>query len=1189
MTVTIVPYIDFAKYNVQTGAGVYNLPMEDVSAVYGPGWPIAPVPRPEDSEVPREIDYPVTVNSTLQPRIGYEGLMPINALKAAYGNVVEAAIPVNMIIRELSGFVPMLKNKVTKQRIPDGHPFEWLTESPDRINPFNVWLTRYKKSAKIYAAPAFFMRRDGKGEIDALEYIDGSTLFLIINARGRLPEPNEIDPDISRYLSDLKAGVPARGPVPELVSKYLTAARRRVQQGKTVPMTTPAFTQVIKGIPFSFWDKSQVYFVPEPPAPAVDSPYGESFIERSWTWIQLIALLTAFELGHYRTGNMPEGFASMPKEWFPTMTKLAFAEKEFNARMASGSQTQHARIRFGPEGMKYLPTKKPDFPDKLYTTARHNIFYALGVPTSEIGERSSRGLGGKGFEQGAAHDMTRQILESEKRGVEDAFNQVLINSGVDDAEFYMDYPQEEIDPSIQQESLWNQLAHGTMTLNDVLTAQNKQVIGKKTDKDNIANMHLIVAGQSIYVLEKMVADASGLISPAIKTQPPGNPPAEGGSPADAEGAIGKEHTPDDAKTIAKFIKAMEETDGKSADSPFYSIPVVKSLEDVAHNLDMQKAHSHNKCFNCDAPPTKDVIWANGFGRAWFCAKHFAEFKGKRKVEAVNDIDGVAPVKWEKKDAKKIDVPSGVDEHEWEMGMQEEQEHAETVGGDQLIIANIVMDHLSEDPGYYTHLKGAEKRYKVKGTTVYNIDTGKPVPGGHHKTKADAEAHLRALYANVPDARKSDMADHDGAMVAVFIPQNVAAKLRDITDGLKLPGDAEREDEGNMHVTLSFIPDGELADMHSEEIIKYMKIVALSYNPLEGNIQGFGVFNGQDGRHVLYATLDCPDLPFIRNEVCELLGTNGIPYGRDHGFVPHITLAYFSDNWQIPEGFMIPDMPVRIDGLTLALGKKLTTVTFQEGGVRLGKNRIRIDWDEYFKHCGVCEEDDIYFNAPITRQIRISLPVDHHANDVEIVAMVPEGMPAKPALWKPEGGEDIGIQERLGGPQYVREEAAWLLSQCLGFELVPLAYVCDSDGEQGAVIWYTAGNTAPREDLSTYKAECVEHAAVLDYIMTQMDRGIKHNYFTHPDEPERIILIDNGYAMPGNKEKIKSVFCEYMLDKPLSDATLSAINMCLGDESTWRDVQDALSTGGNSENAKSAVALAKACAQRLLDDKSIKKS
>src|SRR3972149_6036134 len=142
MAISRVKSLDFNKaaYLVQTGAGNYNLPREDVDALYGPGWPVQPVTRPEDTEIPRTIDYPVGINYTLQPRVGYEGLMPIKALKAAYSNVSEVAAPVNLIIREMSGFMAMLRDKKTKQKVKQGHPYSWMTVSPDRTNPFNVWL-----------------------------------------------------------------------------------------------------------------------------------------------------------------------------------------------------------------------------------------------------------------------------------------------------------------------------------------------------------------------------------------------------------------------------------------------------------------------------------------------------------------------------------------------------------------------------------------------------------------------------------------------------------------------------------------------------------------------------------------------------------------------------------------------------------------------------------------------------------------------------------------------------------------------------------------------------------------------------------------------------------------------------------------------------------------------------------------
>lgn len=43
-------------------------------------------------------------------------------------------------------------------------------------------------------------------------------------------------------------------------------------------------------------------------------------------------------------------------------------------------------------------------------------------------------------------------------------------------------------------------------------------------------------------------------------------------------------------------------------------------------------------------------------------------------------------------------------------------------------------------------------YEIRGTTVVKKDTGVAVPGGSHKTHAEALAHLRALEVNVSDAK-----------------------------------------------------------------------------------------------------------------------------------------------------------------------------------------------------------------------------------------------------------------------------------------------------------------------------------------------------------------------------------------------------------------------------------------------------
>ena len=306
------------------------------------------------------------------------------------------------------------------------------------------------------------------------------------------------------------------------------------------------------------------------------------------------------------------------------------------------------------------------------------------------------------------------------------------------------------------------------------------------------------------------------------------------------------------------------------------------------------------------------------------------------------------------------------------------------------------------------------------------------------------------------------------------------------------------------------------------------------------------------------------MPFIRTAICKNLDDAGIAYGKDHGFVPHITLAYFMDNWQVPEGFMVPDLPARIDGITLAIGKNLTTVSLSMGDERLGKSLA--------KHCGVCPEDDAYFGAPISREIPFSFTGGHHANAVEVVAMCPPGLPPKPALWKPEGGELDSLRERVGGPMYPREEAAYLLDRALGFALVPVAYVAEANDEKGAVVYYSLGNQ-PGKPVEQYAPEWIERAAVLDYIQAQTDRNTT-NWLTHPDDPARMLLIDNGLGFPVDDQiETSSPFARAWVGNPFAPETGAAIKRLLGDAATWHDITALL--------GDQAAAKAYECAREIL--------
>lgn len=555
---------------LQSGGGEnFAIPGAWSQTAYGSGWPVAPVSAPKDVEIPRSIDYPISVNSMITPRTGY-GLMPFSALLAAYENVTEVKAPVSLIHRELNGFIPHLVDN--NGNSVEDHPYLWMTQYPDRKTPFGVWLTRFLKSSKVYDAPAVYLHKNGN-QIDALHYIDGSTLFIILDQFGNIPEPEPIEEYVRREMvtSQPRVQIPTpqgaakgAGSLTEWAAQY----SKRLRDGQPVPEKVPAYSQVIKGTPFSWWDASEIWYMPQ--SRRLNAPYGESFIESAWSWIMIIVNVTAFELGHYRTGNMPEGFVTMPNSAAANIDALMGLEMAYNQRMAGNPTTERNRLRFFPDGAKYFPTKKPDFPRDLYTQAWHNILNAIGVQPSAFGETPGTGLGGKGFKEGAANDFGRQTLNPHREFVASLFNEVLERDGVTDVKFSLDYNIEEIDPDKQKQSVYEGMAHGTLTLNDALGQLNLQAVGDPNDRENIANKHLIVAGATIYVVEDLQTQ-NGM---AIPTLGAGQQNQTGGVPVGAETAVeqqGAEHNPtEERKTIEKLLRNLQDTG--TLDGKFYSVP-----------------------------------------------------------------------------------------------------------------------------------------------------------------------------------------------------------------------------------------------------------------------------------------------------------------------------------------------------------------------------------------------------------------------------------------------------------------------------------------------------------------------------------------------------------------------------------------------------------------------------------------
>ncbi|MCB0196374.1 MAG: HK97 family phage prohead protease [Anaerolineae bacterium] len=176
----------------------------------------------------------------------------------------------------------------------------------------------------------------------------------------------------------------------------------------------------------------------------------------------------------------------------------------------------------------------------------------------------------------------------------------------------------------------------------------------------------------------------------------------------------------------------------------------------------------------------------------------------------------------------------------------------------------------------------------------------------------------------PDAEKAKAEEEEpqDGMVALVVPADVAGLLALDVDGA-LPADL-------LHITLAYIPDvsGIDTDALDIELSELALMWAAEMEPLTGTINGLGRFFGVENRYgdpadAFHAIPDISPLPKFRGLVCEALENLGVEYSKQHGFVPHITLAYLPPDTDNPIQKLDP-VPVTFTELAFVYGDQKQT-------------------------------------------------------------------------------------------------------------------------------------------------------------------------------------------------------------------------------------------------------------------------
>ncbi len=129
--------------------------------------------------------------------------------------------------------------------------------------------------------------------------------------------------------------------------------------------------------------------------------------------------------------------------------------------------------------------------------------------------------------------------------------------------------------------------------------------------------------------------------------------------------------------------------------------------------------------------------------------------------------------------------------------------------------------------------------------------------------------------------------HSTGMMIAFAPS------RHVVDSLHV-NDENAEPEHDLHVTAAYLGKvAEYSPQQLQDLPEVMDSWAEGHKPIQLTVQGSGTFLSPDGEqpHVLHALVNSPGLHRVQAHLVDHLKKYGYKPREDHGFIPHITIAY----------------------------------------------------------------------------------------------------------------------------------------------------------------------------------------------------------------------------------------------------------------------------------------------------------
>ncbi len=443
----------------------------------GPGNPIRPIVNNPWDVAGRADNYPVGYNIGTQPR-RFEG-PSFEQLEALSENLDMLAMAIATREDQMGNLTGSWKIRKQPGQLLRPKPDQRCADldnffrRPDGRQSFRSWMRELVHQQLVYDAPAIYVRRTIGGDVYRLEVVKGSTISVLIDKTGRMPD------------------APA-----------------------------PAYQQIIQNVPVINYSADELIYWPR--NRRTGKRYGYSPVQQVIMTVNIAIRREVAKLNYFTEGNVPEALVSVPETWTPEqIERFQVVWDALNA-----DQRTRSKMKFVPGGMRFQQTVNDTMlMGPVDEWLARVICYAFSLPPLPFVQQMNRATADTSNDAALSEGLQPMMLWGK-----DMLDHIGQNSfGYDDIEWVWD-EIDNVDPAEQQVRDIDLVKAGLKSIDECLIERGADPVGMGPAIFGIGPLGVM------FIDDLLKAKAQGLTMPQAAPPPdamggmPGAPPFLAPSP-----------------------------------------------------------------------------------------------------------------------------------------------------------------------------------------------------------------------------------------------------------------------------------------------------------------------------------------------------------------------------------------------------------------------------------------------------------------------------------------------------------------------------------------------------------------------------------------------------------------------------------------------------------------------------------